>query len=104
MGRRKRQRRPGKIPALFSVFLTPCENDVFCAKIVLFGKGGAGQIIRTKITHVATVCAEILSEEKQLHCCIWSGLLFAQTESVLWLMLDSILNVSSKEFRTLERR
>lgn len=73
-------------------------------KLCYLGKEEQDKFIRTKITHVATVCAEILSEEKLLHCCIWSGLLFAQTESVLWLMLDSILNVSSKEFRTLERR
>lgn len=37
--------------------------------------------MRTKITHIATFCAEILAKERLLHCCIWSGLSFPQTET-----------------------
>lgn len=63
--------------------------------------------VRIIIAHIATLCAEVLAKERLMHCCIWSRLSFAQTETVPWLtvmILGSILNVHSKGFRTLKRQ
>ena len=78
----------------------PCRN-CHC-----LGKEEQDKFVTTKMTHIATLCAEILAKERLLHCCVWSGLSFAQTETVPWLAViipGRILNVLSKGFTTLKR-
>lgn len=78
----------------------PCRNYNYLGK-------EKDVFVRIKIAHIATLYAEVLAKERLIHCCIWSRLSFAQTETVPWLtvmILDSILNVHSKGFRTLKRQ
>lgn len=82
MGRMKSQSRPGKYLLHFTSFRHLVKTGCFPYRNCNYlGKEKQDKFMRTKITHIATFCAEILAKERLLHCCIWSGLSFPQTET-----------------------